>query len=575
MNSTDTILSQNAAYVANEMNTFLSILFRTNPIFSFAVHAALGFAFLSAAKSIQKREISSYLPVFALFFFLCLPTGDQLMYGRIARTIEKVIDSVLGSFDKKIAERFSENMQLPPGYVYKMIDKAVNARIDNKLVKDMVRESITSCVPYGKRYDGKDLSSRDLFEVQTIGNGSDTTNGIIFKNFDGSILKNRSFLSTSTGSDRAVTCYDHVTATIFSLRKRLRNQLANEDVADFSANENISNLVNVLNEKSKGTEARQNIDQVALNIAQANAIKSFVYKKNNPTADQSLSKEFVGVEYSDQLKSSTLGGIYLTASNFVSATKRAYNVDGYGEAVSKLSELNERANSLPYTIVSIKNILWFCAPIALLALICNLPVVLWVWLGAWIGICIVPHAMFFLRIHSNMAINSALKLTDPVSLAEYSSNRLIQEVALTSVKQALADSSVAISQLVNTEFFVLGGFMTILPGIGFLASGKASKGFMGQIGSYASQAAVGTLTRSGIHSALNSTTQNISSASEIIGVGAGDIAIGAASGGIGSSVAAGASSLVSSNISNLDNKHEGVNLYAFNDDIDSEHIIGQ
>jgi hypothetical protein len=575
LNSTDTILSQNAAYIANEMNSFLSVLFRTSPVFSFAVHAALGFAFLSAAKSIQKREISSYLPIFTLFFFLCLPSGDQLMYGRIARTIEKVIDSVLGSFDKKMAERFSENMQLPPGYVYKMIDKAVNARIDNKLVKDMVRESIISCVPYGKRYDGKDISSRDLFEVQTIGSGNDTTNGIIFKNFDGAILKNRTFLSNSTGNDRPVTCYEHVTATVFALRKRLKNQLGYEDVADFSANENIANLVHDLNEKSKGSEVRQNIDKVALNIAQANAIKSYIYKKNNPNADQSFSKDYVGIEYSDQLKSSTLGGIYLTASNFISATKRAYNVDGYGDAVGKLTELNERVNNLPYTIVSIKNILWFCAPIALFALICNLPVVLWVWLGAWIGICIVPHAMFFLRIHSNMAINSALKLTDPISLAEYSSNRLIQEVALTSVKQALADSSVAISQLVNTEFFVLGGFMTILPGIGFLASSKASKGFMGQMGSYASQAAVGTLTRSGIHSVMNSSTQNISTATETLGVGAGDLAIGAASGGIGSTVAAGASTLVSSDLSNKGNNQEVTNLYAFNDDVDSEHIISQ
>ena len=167
-------------------------------------------------------------------------------------------------------------------------------------------------------------------------------------------------------------------------------------------------------------------------------------------------------------------------------------------------------------------------------------------------------------------------MADPVSLAEYSSNRLIQEVALTSVKQALADSSVAISQLVNTEFFVLGGFMTILPGIGFLASGKASKGFMGQVGSYASQAAVGTLTRSGIHGLMNSsTTTNAVSASETIGVGAGDIAIGAASGGIGSTVAAGAANLVSNDLSNKGTNQEVTNLYAFNDDVDSEHVVSQ
>lgn len=562
--------------MAGEMNSFLGSLFRTSPVFSFAIHAALGFAFLAGAKSIQKRELSSYLPVFFLFFFLCLPTDNELMYGKMARTIEKVTDSVLGSFDKKIADKFSSSMPLPPGYVQKMLDKAVNARIDNKLVKDLVRESVTSCVPMGKRYDGKDISGRDLFEVQTIGNGGNQGSGIVFKNFDGAILKNRTFFTNVLGTSKNTNCFDHVSTTIFALRKRLKNQLAYEDVADFSANENIANLVQSLNEKSKGTEFRQSVDKVALNIAQANAIKSFVYKQNNPDADQSFAKDYVGVEYSDQLKSTTLGGIYLTASNLMSATKRAFNVDGYGDAVSKISELNERVNALPYTIVAIKNILWFCAPIALLALICNLPVVLWVWLGAWVGICAVPHAMFFLRIHSNIAINSALKLTDPVSLAEYSSNRLIQEVALTSVKQVLADSSVAISQLVNTEYFVLGGFMTILPGIGFLAGSRASKGFMGQIGAYATQAAVGSVTRSGINNIMNSTSNvTAATAAETAAIGAGELAVGASTAGIGSVVAVGAAGITSSDGLNVNNKQEVANIYAFNDDVDSEHVVGQ
>lgn len=567
--STDTILSRYASEISEQMNSAFQLLIKESPIFSFSIHLGLGFFFLALARSIQKREATKYLYNFTLFVFLCLPVGNGIMYGKLAKTIEQVVDSVLGSLDKKIFDKFSAVGRLPPGYIYKAIDRAVNARIDNQMVKDLIRESLTTCVPMGKRYDGKDITARDIFEVQTLGNGN-SSDGIVFKNFDGNILKTRSFTSIH-GNGSTTNCFDHVGTSIFALRKVLRRQLQFEDTSDFSANEKISNIVKQMNQESiNDPSARDAVDSAALNIAQANAIKSYVYKKTHPDADTSSFGSSVGVEYSDQLRGSTAGGVMLTVANTWPAIMRAFGVQGYGDAVSKLTELNERTNNLPYTIVSIKNILNFCLPIALLALVMNLPVGLYVWLGAWLGICIVPHAMFFLRIHSNIVLNSVLKLTEAPSLEAYSSNALVQQVALTSVKQALQDSSIAISQMVNTEFFVLGGFMTILPGLGFIANSKSSSGLLSKIGTFATQAAIGTGTRAAIGSAINSTSSlGNESVSNTTSMTAGN-----SNNGIGSTIASDSQNIGFTN-SDARANNNGGNLYAFNNDIDPDPVIGQ
>jgi hypothetical protein len=233
-----------------------------------------------------------------------------------------------------------------------------------------------------------------------------------------------------------------------------------------------------------------------------------------------------------------------------------------------LVDLNEKMNNVPYTIISIKNILWFCVPFVLMALALDLPSLFWVWLGGWVGITLYPHAMFYLRIHSNVITNSALMLSDPINLSQYSSNRLIQEVALTSVAQAMYDLSIAINQQLNTEYFVLGGFLTILPGMGFLANSKVQGGIFSKVGTFATQAVVGTTTRSAMNDVLNHSSSASAKEVELISSISGGVAsngIGAT--GIGSMVASSASG-VSSELNN--NK---VDVYGFKDDVDPDPIV--
>lgn len=496
--STDTILSHNSSYVAQQMGVFVAEMTRTSSLFLFLSSLMLGFCLISIASSFQKRELSSYVPIFLIYTFLVSPSGDGLVFNKIVSSMENVIDGTFTLLDEKLASRFNDKLKMPPGYYKNILEKAFNAKVDNSLVKDMLNESIVNCIPAGKTYNGKQITARDLFEVNTIG-GTNSADGVTF-NFDQNLLKTRQIMSYSTGQPVLSNCYDVVTGSIFALRKRLKKQIQVEDMANFSADENISSLIKKIDNQTKGSQERIVAENTSLNIATINAAKDYVYKKNNPSASRnSLVNGYGSMEVGDQVRDSALGSVGVIAKTSWHGVKRSFHIDGYGEISDKLSDILEKQNSLPYMIVSVKNILNFLAVIALAALLVNFPIVMTMWIFAYVGIILVPHLFFFTRLYSNYSINSFLHLSDPVVLAEYSANKLIQSVSLTAMAQAKNDLSVAIREQVNTEYWIFGGVMSLLPMLGFMAH-KSTSSVIGR-----------SMQQAGVSHATHSTISKVSS----------------------------------------------------------------
>ena len=496
MPNTDTILSNHNKEILDLIADLINNALLSSHIATFVFTIATGILFLSIASMFDEENSNpkSYIVSFLIFGFLVIPvnTGGKRVYNLLTDSTSKIIDLTFGQVTELIAKKHKENALLPPSYIPAKIDQALSSSITDKSINNMIKESATNCLPVGKNNTGGNISARDIFEVEMINNQS-----VVYKNFDSSLLKTRklNWYNPASRVVESVSCFDFVTATHFAIRKNINAQLKRDPDSSFSGSEEIGKIIERINKNTKGSKLRKNVDNVALNIAHLNSIKNSIYSKNNPKASVSFYDDFISAEHSDAFRGHSLAGAYLTASSSWANIKRSFNIDGMGDAVGKMKDLNDRSNKMPYYIATIKSMIMIIFPFVLLAGFLNYPKGLFIWAMAWVGACITPHLLFISRMISNINQTSVLRFLEPITQGEYSSNYLIQQMALSSMRKVLDDTAISLSASLDVEYYIVGIVMTALPALGFMAGGKSSTGALGRVGSWAGQAFTGIATR--------------------------------------------------------------------------------
>lgn len=496
MPNVDTILSNHNKEILDLIADLINSTLLTSHIATFVFTVSIGILFISIASMFDEENAkpSSYILSFLIFGFLVIPTnsGGKRMYNLLTDSTAKVIDLTFGQVTELIAKKHRDNALLPPSYIPAKIDQALSVSITDKAVNNMVKESATNCLPVGLNNSGGTISARDIFEVEMIDSQS-----VKFKNFDSSLLKTRklNWYNPATRVVETVNCFDFVTATHFAIRKNVHTQIKGDPDSSFSGSEEVSKVIEKINDSTRNSKLRKNVDQVALNIAHLNSVKNSIYSKNNPKANVSYYDDFISAEHSDAFRGHSLAGAFLTASSSWANIKRSFNIDGMGDAVGKMRDLNERSNKMPYYIATIKSMIMIIFPFVLLAGFLNYPKALFIWAMAWVGACITPHLLFISRMISNINQTSVLRFLEPITQGEYSSNYLIQQMALSSMRKVLDDTAISLSASLDVEYYIVGIVMTALPALGFLAGGKTSNGALARVGGWIGQAITGTTTR--------------------------------------------------------------------------------
>lgn len=496
MPNVDTVLSNHNKEILDLIADLINNVLLSSHIATIVFSVAVGFFFISISSMFDEENANpkSYVVSFLVFGFLLIPTGEnnKRVYNLLTDSTSKIIDLTFGQVTELIAKKHRDNALLPPSYIPAKIDQALSASITDKAVNNMVKESATNCLPVGVNNSGGTISARDIFEVEMIDSQT-----VKFKNFDSSLLKTRklNWYNPATRLVETVNCFDFVTATHFAIRKNIQAQIKPDPDSSFSGSEEVSKVINKINDSTKNSKLRNNVDKVALNIAHLNSVKNSIYAKNNPKANISYFDDFISAENSDAFRGHSLAGAFLTVSSSWANVKRSFNVDGMGDAVGKMRDLNERSNKMPYYIATIKSMIMIIFPFVLLAGFLNYPKALFIWAMAWVGACITPHLLFISRMISNINQTSVLRFLEPITQGEYSSNYLIQQMALSSMRKVLDDTAISLSASLDVEYYIVGIVMTALPALGFLAGGKVSNGALGRVGGWIGQAITGAATR--------------------------------------------------------------------------------
>ena len=411
--------------------------------------------------------------------------GAPIFY-HIVNVSSEVIGRLTQKMYLKVLGKNAPNQTMPPGYVYNAIANAAAMEIKDPALKKDILIIMKSCIPSAETTSGERISAKHIFGGKSELNPTTGTERIEFA-FDPQLLKNRTVL-TQFGAQ--IDCM----SLVQSARRRLRVSVKGEKISELP-----KEIIYLGSAKGEWKDSfhpdttwdfrngtTRNIELVAANLAQANAIQRLVLQEDfNIGVDSNASSYSRShgtlnphVEVSKNILEDGVFDPTRIVTELYTSTKavsRSLNLDGALTAAQNLADINEKMNKLPlYTALALM-LLKLLSPLISLALFARQFNIFKIYVTAFVAVSVFPSIIMINRALTNSYLIYQTKLNQIVNDSATQSWSLHLGVNFDAVAPLLDDTRMVMQTMMEAEIAIISlvsGLSLITGMIAMPAAGK-------------------------------------------------------------------------------------------------------